>query len=101
MGSVYEHACATELKAHEHDLFYFDSRKVGEVDFLINDYDLLSAVAIEIKSGNDQNNFRALPKLIDKNGQYKLAKGYVFCNKNIVKQEDNLITLPIYLIMFV
>lgn len=101
LGSVYEHACATELKAHEHNLFYFDSRKVGEVDFLINDYDLLSPVAIEIKSGNDQNNFRALPKLIDKNGLYKLAKGYVFGNKNIVKQEGNLITLPIYLIMFI
>lgn len=101
LGSVYEHACATELKAHEHSLFYFDSKKVGEVDFLINNYDLLSAVAIEIKSGNDQNNFRALPKLIDQNGQYKLAKGYIFGNKNIVKQEDNLITLPIYLIMFV
>lgn len=101
LGSVYEHACATELKAHEHALFYFDSKKVGEVDFLINDYDALSAVAIEIKSGNDQNNFRALPKLIDKNGQYKLAKGYVFGNKNIVKQEGNLITLPVYLIMFV
>lgn len=101
LGSVYEHACATELKAHEHNLFYFDSKKVGEVDFLINDYELLSAVAIEIKSGNDQNNFRALPKLIDKNGQYKLAKGYVFGNKNIVKQEGNLTTLPIYLIMFV
>ncbi len=101
LGSVYEHACAAELKAHEHSLFYFDSKKVGEVDFLINDYEILSAIAIEIKSGNDQNNFRALPKLIDKNGQYKLAKGYVFGNKNIVKQEGNLITLPIYLIMFV
>lgn len=101
LGSVYEHACASELRAHEHSLFYFDSKKVGEVDFLINDYDALSAVAIEIKSGNDQNNFRALPKLIDKNGQYKLAKGYIFSNKNIVKQEGNLITLPIYLIMFI
>ncbi len=101
LGSVYEHTCATELRAHGHDLFYFDSRKVGEVDFLINDYDLLSPVAIEIKSGNDQNNFRALPKLIDKNGEYKLAKGYVFGNKNIVKQEGNLTTLPIYLVMFI
>lgn len=101
LGSVYEHACATELRAHGHDLFCFDSRTVGGVDFLINDYDLLSPVAIEIKSGNDQNKFRALPKLIDKNGQYKLAKGYVFGNKNTVKQEGNLITLPIYLIMFV
>ncbi len=101
LGSVYEHACATELRTHGHDLFYFDSRTVGRVDFLINGYDTLSPVAIEIKSGNDLNNFRALPKLIDKNGKYKLAKGYVFGNKNIVKQEGNLITLPIYLIMFV
>ena len=101
LGSVYKHAVCMELEAHDHNLFYFDSKKVGEVDFLINDYNLLSPVAIEIKSGNDQNNFRALPKLIDQNGQYKLSKGYVFGNKNIVKQEDNLITLPIYLIMFI
>jgi len=101
LGSVYETACAMELAAHGHDLYYFDSKKVGEVDFLINDYENLSVVPIEIKSGNDQYNFRAIPKLVDKNGKYKLPFGYVFGNQNIFKVENNLIILPIYLIMFI
>ena len=43
----------------------------------------------------------ALPKLIDKDGTYKLKKGFVFGNDNNMKQIDNLHILPIYLIMFV
>lgn len=101
LGSVYETVCAMELTAHGHDLFYFDSKKVGEVDFLINDYNNLTIVPIEIKSGKDQNNFRAIPKLVAPNGNYKLKFGYVLGNKNICSIENNLITLPIYMIMFI
>ena len=101
LGSVYETVCATELRAHGHDLYYFDSKKVGEVDFLINDYDNLSVLPIEIKSGNDQNNFRAIPKLVSKDNGYNLSYGYIFGNKNIVEEKNNLITMPIYMIMFV
>lgn len=101
LGSVYETVCAMELKAHGHDLFYFDSKKVGEVDFLINDYDNLTVLPIEIKSGKDQNNFRAIPKLVSKDGNYKMPFGYVFGNKNIVSVNDGLVILPIYLIMFI
>lgn len=101
LGSVYETVCAMELIAHGHKLFYFDSKKVGEVDFLINDYDNLNILPIEIKSGNDQNNFRAIPKLVSMDGNYKLPLGYVFGNKNIFEIKDNLIIMPIYLIMFV
>ena len=100
LGSVYETASAMELIAHGHELFYFDSNKTGEVDFLVNDYDNLTILPVEIKSGNDQYNFRALPKLVNPNGGYKMKKGYVFGNKNIVKKDGNIITLPIYLIMF-
>ena len=101
LGSIYETAAAMELTAHGHELYYFDSKKVGEVDFLINDYANVSILPIEIKSGNDQYNYRAIPKLVDKNGNYKLKKGYIFGNKNIVEYNNDLITLPIYLIMFV
>ena len=100
LGSVYETVAAMELIAHGHELYYFDSKKVGEVDFLINDYDNLSILPIEIKSGKDQTNFRAIPKLVDPDGNYKIPLGFVFGNKNVVKKENNLITLPIYLIMF-
>lgn len=99
LGSVYETACAIELVSHGHILYYFDSKKVGEVDFLINDYDSLSILPIEIKSGNDQNNFRAIPKLVKE--PYNLKKGYIFGNKNIIKVDGNLITFPIYMIMFI
>ncbi len=101
LGSVYETACAMELVAHGYDLYYFDSKKVGEVDFLINDYNSLSILPIEIKFGNDQYNFRAIPKLVDKSGNYKLKYGYVFENQNVFKVESDLIILPIYLIMFI
>ena len=98
LGSVYETACAMELKAHGHDLYYFDRKKVGEVDFLINDYDSLSIVPIEVKSGNDQYNFRAIPKLVKE--PYNLEKGYVFGNENAVRKKDGLLTYPVYMIMF-
>ena len=100
LGSVYETAAAMELIAHGHELYYFDSKKVGEVDFLINDYNNLRVLPVEIKSGNDQTNFRAIPKLVDPDGNYNIPLGFVFGNKNVVKKENNLITLPIYLIMF-
>ena len=101
LGSVYETVVAMELIAHGHELFYFDSKKVGEVDFLINDYDNLSILPIEIKSGKDTYEFRAIPKLVNKDGNYKLKKGYIFTNKNICINENDLYTYPIYMIMFV
>lgn len=100
LGSAYETAVAMELIAHDHEPYYFDSKKVGEVDFLINDYDNLRILPIEVKSGNDQNNYRAIPRLVDPEGNYKMPLGYVFGNKNICKQENNIITMPIYMVMF-
>ena len=101
LGSVYETVVAMELSAHGHELYYFDSKKVGEVDFLINDYDNLSILPIEIKSGKKNYEFRAIPKLVSKDGNYKLNKGIVFTNKNECKFENDLYTYPIYLIMFI
>ena len=89
------------MVSHNHELYYFDSKKVGEVDFLINDYDNLSILPIEIKSGKGSYEYRAIPKLVNQEGNYKLNKGYIFSNNNIVKKEDNLYYFPIYLIMFV
>ena len=101
LGSVYETVCAMELVAHGHDLFYFDSKKVGEVDFLINNYENLNILPIEIKFGNDQNNYRAISKLVSSDGNYKLPVGYFFGNKNICEMKNNLLILPIYFIMFI
>ena len=60
LGSVYETAVASELIAHNHKLFYYDNRHKGEVDYLIDDYESLSVVPIEVKSGKNYRTHSAL-----------------------------------------
>ena len=53
LGSVYETVVATELIAHGYNLFYYDNWDKGEVDYIIDDYQNLSTLPIEVKSGKD------------------------------------------------
>ena len=53
LGTVYESVVASKLKAHGHNLFYYDNKANGEVDFLIDDYDTLSFLPLELKSGKN------------------------------------------------
>jgi len=100
LGAVYETVVAQELKSHGHTLFYFDRKKIGEVDYLVDDFDNLSILPIEIKSGKDERNFRALPKLIS-DSNYKIKYGYVLNNNRNVTVDNNIIYMPIYYIMFI
>lgn len=99
LGAVYETVIATELQSHGHNLFYYDRKKIGEVDFLIDDYESLSPLPLEIKSGKDFHNYKALPKLLEEEN-YHIKKGYVLSNSREVKKENNIIFLPIYYSMF-
>lgn len=99
LGTVYESVVASELKAHGHNLFYYDNKKNGEVDFLIDDYNNLSVLPLEIKSGKDYTVHSAINKFLE-NNDYKVKKGYVLSNEQMIFEKDNLIYLPIYMIMF-
>ncbi len=99
LGAVYETVVAEELKAHGHELYYYDRKKVGEVDYLIDDYDSLNVLPLEIKSGKDYKNFRALPKILQ-DTNYKMTKGYVLSNDREIKTVDKITYYPIYFIMF-
>lgn len=99
LGAVYETVVAEELSSHNHQLFYYDRKNVGEVDYLIDDYDSLSILPLEIKSGKDYLNFKALPKLL-KEPNYRIQNGYVFSNNQEVKIDEKIIFMPIYYIMF-
>ena len=99
LGTVYESVVASELKAHGFNLFYYDNKTNGEVDFLIDDYDNLCALPLEIKSGKDYTIHSAINKFIA-NKDYKVKKGYVLSNQRKVYEKDNIIYLPIYYIMF-
>ena len=99
LGTVYESVVASELKAHGFNLFYYDNKTNGEVDFLIDDYDNLCALPVKIKSGKDYTIHSAINKFIA-NKDYKVKKGYVLSNQRKVYEKDNIIYLPIYYIMF-
>ena len=51
LGTVYESVVAQELSAHGFKLHYYDNKQKGEVDFLIDDYDTLQVLPLEVKSG--------------------------------------------------
>ncbi len=100
LGVVYETVVAEELLSHDHQLFYYDRRNVGEVDFLVDNFDTLSVLPLEIKSGKDYRNARALPKLVS-NENDLIKDGYVLSNNNKVSQDGKICYLPIYGIMFI
>ena len=99
LGSVYETVVASELIAHGYKLFYYDNRDKGEVDYLIDDYDSLSVVPVEIKSGKDYTVHSALSNFT-KNENYNLKKAYVLSNEREVIKKDKIIYMPIYYVMF-
>jgi len=99
LGSVYESVVAQELKAHGYALYYYDNKKNGEVDFLIDDYDSLSVVPMEIKSGKDYTIHSSLSHFI-KTPDYGIRKAYVLSNKQQVFTKDSITYMPIYYVMF-
>ena len=99
LGSVYESVVASELAAHGHKLFYYDNRSKGEVDYLIDDYDSLSAVPIEVKSGKDYTVHSALNNFV-KNEDYHIKKAFAVSNERVIKSDGKITYLPIYYAMF-
>lgn len=99
LGSVYENVVASELSAHGHKLFYYDNRHKGEVDYLIDDYDSLSVIPIEVKSGKDYTVHSALNTFV-KNEDYHIKKAFVLSNERTLTTKGKICYLPIYHVMF-
>lgn len=96
-GSLYENVVAQELSAHGYVLYYYNSKKFGELDFVIQDGNRV--IPIEIKSGKDYYRHQAIENVIN---IYKedINEAYVFSNSNI-NIKDKITYYPIYMIMFV
>ena len=99
LGTVYESVVAQELAAHRFALHYYDNKKKGEVDFLIDDYSSLSVLPIEVKSGKDYKQHSALTNFL-KTPEYGIKKAVVFSNNREVSVKDGITYLPIYYVMF-
>lgn len=99
LGSVYETVVASELIAHGYKLFYYDNRSKGEVDYLIDDYESLSAVPIEVKSGKDYTVHSALNAFVS-NEEYHVQRAFVLSNQRQITHKGKITYLPIYFVMF-
>lgn len=95
-GSIYENVAAQELKAHGFDLYYYNSKKQGELDFLVEQNG--EVLPLEIKSGKAYTKHAALNHVLE-NERYNISKAYVFHNGNVSKK-DKVRYYPVYMLMF-
>lgn len=94
-GSVYEAAVAQELAAHGFALRYFTSKKIGELDFVVERADG-EVLAIEVKSGRQYLTHAALDNALAV-PEYAIDEAYVFAETN-VRQEGRIVYAPIFLV---
>lgn len=99
LGTVYESAVAQELAAHQFKLHYYDNKQKGEVDFLIDDYNRLQVLPLEIKSGKDYTEHSALTKFLE-TPEYGIDRAIVFSNEQQVYKKKGVTYMPIYYCMF-
>lgn len=100
-GAIYENLVAQELACHgfggdSHSLYYFNNKKQGELDFVIEQDGRI--IPVEVKSGKDYERHNALKSVLA-NDAYNIQQAYVLCNGN-VEISGNRTYLPIYMLMF-
>ncbi len=94
-GSLFENLIAQELYAHGFIPYYYNNKKKGEVDFLIQD--LGKVIPIEAKSGKDYKKHSALNNLLSME-EYGIDKAYVI-NKDNLQMNGKKIYIPAYMTM--
>jgi len=96
MGSILENLIAQQLKASGFLLYYYDSNKYGEVDFIVQNG--MRIDLIEAKSGSDYRRHKALDNILSV-GEWNIGNAYVLCQGNI-EAGISVTYLPWYLVMF-
>lgn len=99
LGTVYESVVAQELAAHGFKLHYYDNKRRGEVDFLVDDYDGLTVLPLEVKSGKDYTEHSALTNFLE-TPDYGINYAIVFSNEREIFTKKGVTYLPIYYCMF-
>ena len=95
-GAIYENVIAQELIAHGYSCYYYNNKKLGELDFVVEH--MGKVLPIEVKSGKEYKKHSALDNVLQKNN-YDIKESIVFSNGNVEKKGKTTY-LPIYMIMF-
>ena len=96
-GGIYENAVAQELYAHGFDEYYYNSHKLGELDFVIEYKG--SILPLEIKSGKDYSVHSAINNVLDIE-DFNINQAFVLSNYNI-STNSRITYYPIYMSMFI
>lgn len=95
-GAIYENAIAQELVAHGLSPYYYNNKKRGELDFVI---ELNGEVLpIEVKSGKNYKAHSALDKVLNCES-YHFSQAIVFNNYNL-HTVGSIVYAPVYMVMF-
>ena len=95
-GAIYENLAAQELHAHGYNLYYFNSKRQGELDFVVEDRG--NVLPIEIKLGKDYKRHNALSNVMA-TPEYNIPQGVVFSNGNL-EVVGRITYCPVYMLMF-
>ena len=96
MGSILENMIAQQLKSNGFHLNYYDGKKTGEIDFVVQNG--MGIDLVEVKSGNDFKVHSALNRIRKVEG-WKFDHATVFCKGN-VETDGDVQYYPWYMIMF-
>ena len=96
LGGVYENFVAQELNSHKFNLYFYNSHRIGKLDFVIEKD--LSVIPIEVKSGKDYYVHSAISK-VTQNPEYNIKESIVFSHSNI-QYKGKISYLPAYMVMF-
>ena len=97
-GAVFENFVAEELTAHGYDkLYYFNSKKHGEVDFLVEKGG--AVLPLEVKSGSGYKAHAALDNMMAV-PDYGLENAVVYNTQGRIEDLGRVACLPIYALMF-
>ena len=96
-GALYENVVAQELKAHGFKLYYYNSKKFGELDFVIEYQG--KVLPIEVKSGKSYQRHSALSNIMEISN-YSIEEAFILSNYN-VEVKGNLVYYPVYMLMFI
>ena len=93
LGGVYENVVAQQLTAQGMPLFYYQTKKRGEVDFVVDAADG-TVVPIEVKSGRYYHAHAALNHVLETDG-FGVKRGIVLSQGN-VEIDGKVRYLPLY-----
>lgn len=95
-GSILENVFAQELRSKGLDLYYYGTKKIGELDFVVQNGKAVDV--LEIKHGADYRKHSALDRALQVQ-DWPFRQKIVFCKSNVF-EEHGILYLPFYMIMF-